>query len=167
MDIRIVKATPADGAALLAFLKQVGGESDNLTFGSEGVPFTVEDEENYLSGIEKASHSCMLLAKCGDRIVGNVAVNGSPNERLRHKGELAISVVKEAWGQGVGTRLMEQAILFARGAGMTVLHLAVRTDNRRAIGLYKKCGFEKIGHFPGMMIIDGQRIDYDLMNLYL
>ena len=34
MDIRIKKAAPSDATMLLEYLKQVGGESNNLTFGS-------------------------------------------------------------------------------------------------------------------------------------
>ena len=44
MGIRIKKAEPSDAAMLLEYLKQVGGESDNLTFGPEGMPFSVEAE---------------------------------------------------------------------------------------------------------------------------
>lgn len=36
MSIMIDKATPADAAAIIEYLKQVGAETDNLTFGAEG-----------------------------------------------------------------------------------------------------------------------------------
>ena len=39
MGIIIEKATPSDAAMLLEYLKKVGGETDNLTFGPEGMPF--------------------------------------------------------------------------------------------------------------------------------
>ena len=35
MSIRIEKAVPSDAAKLLEYLKQVGGETDNLTFGPD------------------------------------------------------------------------------------------------------------------------------------
>ena len=51
MGIRIEKAIPSDAAKLLKYLKQVGGETDNLTFGPEGMPFSVEAEAEFISSI--------------------------------------------------------------------------------------------------------------------
>jgi hypothetical protein len=42
--ITIRKAVAADAVQLLEFMKRIGGETDNLTFGGEGLPFSVEDE---------------------------------------------------------------------------------------------------------------------------
>ena len=38
----IDQARPEDAAQLLAYLKRVGSETDNLTFGAEGLPGTAE-----------------------------------------------------------------------------------------------------------------------------
>ena len=54
MSIRIEKAIPSDAAKLLEYLKQVGGETDNLTFGSEGMPFSVEAEAEFISSMENS-----------------------------------------------------------------------------------------------------------------
>ena len=43
----IDQARPKDAAQLLAYLKQVGSETDNLTFGAEGLPGTAEQEAAY------------------------------------------------------------------------------------------------------------------------
>ena len=44
----ITRARPEDAAALLDYLKIVGGETDNLSFGAEGVPLAPEEEQAYL-----------------------------------------------------------------------------------------------------------------------
>ena len=41
----ITRARPEDAAALLDYLKIVGGETDNLSFGAEGVPLAPEEEQ--------------------------------------------------------------------------------------------------------------------------
>ena len=46
--IEIRELTPEDAEALIACLKRTGGETDNLTFGSEGLPVTVEQEKEHL-----------------------------------------------------------------------------------------------------------------------
>ena len=47
----------------------------------------------------------------------------------------------------IGTRLMEQLIMFSKAAGAEIISLEVRSDNTRAIKLYEKFGFEKISVF--------------------
>ena len=37
----------------------------------------------------------------------------------------------------------------------------------RAIRLYEKFGFVRIGHYPGFFKIGGEYFDCELMNLYL
>lgn len=54
MGIRIEKAAPCDAAMLLEYLKQVGGETDNLTFGPEGMPFSIEAEAEFISSMENS-----------------------------------------------------------------------------------------------------------------
>ena len=55
MNITIERATAKDAAAMIEYLKQIGGETDNLTFGSEGLPITLEAEKAY---IEQMENSC-------------------------------------------------------------------------------------------------------------
>ena len=42
MSITIKKATCEDAAEILQYLKQIGAETDNLSFGVEGLPLTVK-----------------------------------------------------------------------------------------------------------------------------
>ena len=46
MEFVVTRAVPEDAAALLELLRISGGETDNLTFGAEGLPFTGVPEEN-------------------------------------------------------------------------------------------------------------------------
>lgn len=166
--ITIEKAKVSDAEALLEYLKQIGGETDNLTFGAEGLPCSVEDEEKYIESLENSTSSVMFIAKIDGKIVGDAHFSSSTRERIKHRGEIGISVIKEYWGCGVGSRLMESLIDFAKNtAGCEIIALQVRSDNERAINLYKKYGFEKIGQFKGLLKIDGEYVDCDLMNLYM
>ncbi len=164
-NIRLEHAKTADASAVLDFLKVVGGESDNLTFGAEGLPFSVEEEAAYIKSMNQ-SGNLLLLAKRDDTIVGNVSVSRFPR-RMSHRAELGITVLKAEWGKGIGSELMRQAIEHAKAHGIELLSLEVRSDNVRAIHLYEKYGFQKIGTFPGSLKINGQLIDFDIMILHL
>lgn len=168
MNITIEKARPQDAERIIEYMKITGGESDNLTFGSEGLPISVEEEEAYLKSLLTSTSSTMLVAKKAGKIVGDVSFRGYERERMKHRGEIGISVLKSEWGQGIGSMLMEEILKFAKEtAKAEIVSLEVRSDNERAIRLYKKFGFEKIGEYKGFFKINGTPIDFDLMNLYL
>lgn len=166
MSVAVVKAMPADAAELLRYLAQVGGETDNLSFGAEGLPFSVEEEAAFLAGQEDSHTGIMLLAKDGERIVGCASFHGL-SRRAGHRGDVAVSIAKDYWGQGIGRTLMEGLIAFARENGFSLLDLQVRSDNYRAIRLYEKMGFRKIGTHPAFFRMDGQEIPFDFMILSL
>ena len=168
MGFIITKAVPDDAAEMIEFLNIVGAETDNLTFGAEGFPITVEEEKKYIEAILESTSSVMLVAKKDGKIVGDASFNGFTRERMKHRGEFGISVLKSEWGNGIGSLLLEHIIDFAKNvAKAEIISLEVRSDNKRAIYLYEKYGFEKIGEFRGFFKIDGEYIDFDLMNLYL
>jgi ribosomal protein S18 acetylase RimI-like enzyme len=73
-----------------------------------------------------------------------------------HCGTLAIGLLPEFRGQGVGRQLMQTAIDAAWRCGMTRIELTVREHNANAIALYKSCGFEAEGLHRNAVRIDGQ-----------
>ena len=89
MSIRIEKVVPSDAAMLLEYLKQVGGETDNLTFGSKGMPFSVEAEAEFIFSMENSRDDIMLLAKSDDKIVGCASLNRLPR-RMKHRGDFEV-----------------------------------------------------------------------------
>ena len=167
MEITYRNAAPSDAAQLLEYLKQVGGETDNLTFGAAGISFTVEEEAALLERIAASPDSRFFLALDGDRIVGNACVDGMRNARLRHRRNLAITVLRDYWGRGIGTELMGRMLAFARESGAELVSLEVRSDNERAKALYRKFGFVSFGTFPKFFKIDGEFFDVDCMTLEL
>ena len=164
MDIIIEKATAQDAEQLLEYLKRIGGETDNLSFGAEGLGFSVESESEYLESLKDSKDGVMLLAKHGEKIVGNASLNRYPR-RMRHRGELSVTVLKEYWNHGIGSMLMEKTIEFAKENGFDIIDLQVRSDNSYAIHLYEKYGFKRIGEHPEFFKINNNSIAFVYMYL--
>ncbi len=164
MDVIIQKAAPEDTEEILAFLKQVGGETDNLTFGGEGLPFTPEAEAAYLRQKENSSDNFMLVAKVKGKIVGDASLNRLPR-RMKHRGEVGVSVLREYWGEGIGSQLLSEIIKLAKEQSFEIVDLQVRSDNLQAIHLYEKYGFQKIGQHPVFFKIGNEEIAFDYMFL--
>lgn len=80
----------------------------------------------------------------GKSVVGSAGLHPlSALPRQRHVAMLGISVLPEAWRQGIGSALMQAIVDCAdRWMQFRRLHLDVYTDNAAAIALYRRFGFE-------------------------
>ena len=167
-DLTIVRAVPEDADALLAYTKTAGAETDNLSFGAEGLDMTAEEVRDMLTHLEHSRYGLILLAKSGGRIVGIGSFTIQKTPRMRHRGEVAVSVLQSCWNNGIGSNLLSLLIRFGREiAGVDLITLEVRSDNEKAIRLYRKFGFKKTGTYPGYIKIDDHLYDCDLMVLNL
>ena len=162
----IERARAEDAAALLNYLKIVGGETENLSFGAEGVSLDLETEQDHLRMQSKSTDHVQYLAKVYGEIIGTASLNRK-HKRMSHRGEFGISLKKAWWGCGAASALMEAILAFAKENDFEQLNLEVRSDNARAIRLYEKYGFRKLCVFPRFFKINGEYIDFDLMNLEL
>ena len=162
----IVRAQAEDAAALLNYLKIIGGETDNLSFGPEGVLLDLEAEQSYLRLQAQSTDNVQYLAKVNGEIIGTASLNRK-NNRMCHRVEFGISLKKAWWGCGAASALTEAILAFARENGFEQLDLEVRSSNARAIHLYEKYGFRKLCTFPNFFKINGEHIDFDLMILEL
>jgi RimJ/RimL family protein N-acetyltransferase len=162
--VRIRRATPDDAGAVLEYLSRVGAETDNLSFGAEGPGITESEERDYLARVFDSDNSLAILALAGDTIVGGLTFDGGRRPRLRHAGELGISVAREYAGLGVGRALIEDLIAWAEQGGVIrKINLKVRSDNTGAIRLYERLGWVHEGRTTRDTLIDGQFNDCLLM----
>ncbi len=164
--IEIREGRPEDAEAVLAYTKIVGGETDNLTFGAEGLGVTPEQEAEFLRGIKENPRAVFLCAWKDGELIGTGYLEAM-NRRMKHRSRLAISILKSEWNKGVGSEMMKRLIAFARGIGVELVELEVRSDNKRAIHLYEKFGFKRIGTSPAFFRIGDEYIDFELMYLDL
>ena len=164
MDILIEHASPADASGVLDFLRVAGSETDNLTFGPEGLPFTVESEAAYIRQSHESRDNIMLLAKANGQVIGSASLNRL-SRRMQHRGELSIAILKAYWNKGIGGKMITEILNFAKENSFEIIELQVRSDNLAAIHLYEKFGFRKTGSHPSFFKIDGAYIPFDYMIL--
>ena len=165
-QLQIKELRPDDAEALIAYTKQIGGESDNLTFGADGFPVTVEKEREILQSMIDDPHSIMLGVWRGDDLIADGSLNSLPR-RMSHRAALGMTVSKANWNQGIGSMLMERLIQYAKNNGIELIYLEVRKDNAAAIHLYEKFGFRQTGTLPAYFKIGNEYIDFISMCLDL
>ena len=165
-NFQIREMLPEDAEKLLAYVKRIGGESDNLTFGPEGFPITVEKEQAMLQAKMEDSKSVWYGVWRGEELIADGSINALPR-RMSHRAELGITVAKEMWNKGIGSMLLNKLIEHAKTAGIEIINLEVRSDNAAAIHLYEKFGFKRIGTSPAYFKIGEDCFDFEIMYLDL
>ena len=167
--ITIREARPEDAAAGIAYFRRLFGEPgiNLITEADEYYP-TVESNSRVIRAMNRAENSLFLVAEVEGRIVGILTLEGSKRRNVRHTAVLGITVAKEWRGQGVGRRLMIQAIEWARQTGILQrIELHVFARNEIAIALYESLGFVVEGRRRNAVIRDGEYIDDLVMSLLL
>ena len=144
-EIKITNARPEDAEELLNYMKQVFGETEFLLREPEEFEMTVEEEKEFLKNMNQSENNIFIIARFGGRIVGNLGFTGSELNRYCHQGEFGMSVLKEYWGHGIGSLLMETLIKWARENSITRISLRVDENNHRGRKLYEKFGFQQEG----------------------
>lgn len=158
MSISVRRASVQDAAAYARIMGDPG-----VYPGLMQMPYT--NEELWHARLTESSApgktDLLLVAELEGAVVGAAGLHpAGASQRRRHAWSIGISVLADAQGRGVGSALMAGLCDYAdRWVGALRLELSVYTDNARALGLYKKFGFEIEGTMRGYAMRDGQFTD--------
>jgi RimJ/RimL family protein N-acetyltransferase len=164
--LEIRKAGLDDAADIMSYVAHISGESDFLTFGPGEFTMTMAQETEYLKGIAASDNQLYLLGLVEGEIVASLTFVAGKRPRTRHAGEFGISVRKAFWGLGVGGAMIDALVEWAKASGFVKkISLRVRTDNERALALYRSKGFVTEGRLRAEFKIGDQY--YDLFSMCL
>ncbi|MBP2621400.1 N-acetyltransferase family protein [Streptococcus panodentis] len=164
-DLSLREAERADAADLIAFLNQVGSESDYMTLDEAGILMNEAEMSSFIERQADSANQLYLLALLNDDIAGLVSITADFHERIRHIGQVFVVVKKAFWNQGMGRILLDEAVAWAQESGiLRRLELTVQVRNERAVHLYKDLGFEIEGLLKrGAYLKEGKFLDVYLM----
>ena len=143
--VTVRRARPGDAAALVALAEAVGSEPEGWLI-SESRWRSAGDERRYLKTVRRHPDAAVFVAETETEIVGRLSVSRDPHPASRHVADLGLMVAESARRRGVGWALLEQAVAWARSAGVHKLELHVFPHNEPAIRLYEKFGFVREGY---------------------
>ncbi len=133
-------------------------------------PFTRERIEGWTSNInydEVLAIVAVIKEKKEQRIVGSASLKFNQNEHSKHKAELGITVHDDHQNKGIGTALVKHLLNIARIKKLRKIWLQVNTDNKIAIHIYKKAGFQIEGKLCKERYIKGKYRDEYRMAILL
>lgn len=137
--------TKCDADELSKLRVQIDGETENLDREPGEGLLTAEDFEQMIDGDSADEKSLFLVAEAEGKIVGFARCIGHKLSRFKHKAEFGICILKEYWGYGIGTVILENVLMWADAAGIQKISLNVVHTNTKAIQLYKRYGFIEEG----------------------
>ena len=138
-----------DARADFDLFQTTHGETDFLTSYPDENAYDEEGQRARLERAVASERDVELGAFVKGRLLGTVSVEAVGSlQKVRHRCEIGISVLREAWGRGIGRILMDSALECAREMGFAQVELEVVGDNERAIGLYRSLGFIEFGRNP-------------------
>ncbi|MBA2460465.1 MAG: GNAT family N-acetyltransferase [Actinobacteria bacterium] len=162
MSVAIRHARADDAANLVRLASAVGREDAGWLLTTNGWR-SVGDERRYLRALKRYPHAAVFLAEDGDQIVGRLSLARDSHPASRHVADLGLMVAASHRRRGIGRALLDQAVAWAREAGIHKLELHVFPWNEPAIRLYETFGFEREGLRRDHYARDGEYVDAILM----
>ncbi len=159
---RIRPAQPADAGALVELAEAVGSEPEGWLISETGWRSTAQ-ERRYLRAVRRHPDAAVFVVETAEGIVGRLSVARDPHPASRHVADLGLMVAGAFRGRGIGRALLEQAVRWARSAGVRKLELHVFPYNEPAIRLYEGFGFVREGLRRGHYRRGGEYVDAILM----
>ncbi len=164
--IAIRPAEPSDASELVALAAAVGRESGGWLLTTEAWR-PVADERRYLKAVRRHLDAAVLVAVDGDRIVGRLSLARDLHPASAHVADLGMMVADSHRRRGIGRRLLEAAVAWARRGDVSKLELHVFPWNEPAIRLYEDFGFEREGLRRRHYLRDDVFVDALLMAYHL
>lgn len=117
--------------------------------------------------LERRGWIRLWVAYDGDVPMGHVDLRASERAADAHRVLLGLGIAEPYRGRGLGRTLTQHAVGWARDNGFAWVDLAVFTQNKVAVELYRKLGFVQTGFYVDRFRFDGESIDEFTMALDL
>ncbi len=154
-----------DAEEMLRFIIQASGETDFLMkYPEEYADFTLEQEKAFLNEAYRSEDAMMIVCVADGKIAGSCQISFRTGMKDGHRASVAIALLKEFWGLGIGTRMFGELLRTAgERDGVRQIELDFIEGNSRARSLYEKMGFRITGVKPDAI----RRKDGSFVNEYM
>jgi len=141
--------------ATLADAGDLAGIYGHAVFAQDDRPLTRDDHPAESSGPDTAGRRLVLVAHAGRRLAGAAMLIRPADQAAYPDWWIFSMLVRLVFrGAGIGERLVRLALEQAAAEGGERVHLLVSEDNRAAIELYRKMGFQ-----PSALPVLGRQLD--------
>jgi len=161
-SVVIREATTDDARGIKTTLLSALQEPENNLSTTEESQLSEQQQRAYIKKLAGNDNDLMLVSEVISQsmIVGVLTCRGKTQKSRRHVVRLGITIQKDWRGQGIGTRLIQEAIRWAkRHNTIRRIELDVLARNTGAVSLYSRLGFRVEGRGIGAVYKDGEYLD--------
>ena len=164
-DIYVRPVKISDAQQLIEIIPMIDTQTPFMVRSEGEFNLTLEQEIEFISSKLNAKNYLFLVAILNDTIVGTLGFNGSTLKKYKHFGEFGMGVLKDYWGNGAGSLLLQSLIDWTKENQILKINLKIVSSNQRAIRLYEKFGFIYEGTIVAGVFIDGKYEDLVIIAL--
>src|SRR5262245_52537003 len=161
--VSIRRATPEDAPGIVRVL---GVVVDERIYSAIDRVWSAEEERQFASSLSPREAVHVAVDMTG-AIVGLQILDrwSSLLPSMSHVGQVGTFLLPEWRQRGLGRRLWEATLPFARSAGYRKLVIQVRASNVMALRFYGRLGFVECGRLRGQVVIDGAEDDEGILDI--
>lgn len=148
-------------------LNQIVNDREVNRFLSPVPPIPMKSTQEWYRHNRKRNNCWWAIVSEGE-VVGSVnLMRKATSGRMTHVVELGLAIDRPYWNMGFGKKAIAYAKKQARQKGFKRFELWAVKDNKRAIRLYRRCGFQQEGVMKGLMKIGRNYCDAVMMAMWL
>ncbi|NOX75914.1 MAG: GNAT family N-acetyltransferase [Gammaproteobacteria bacterium] len=165
MEIRQAKS--GDERGLIDLFDSLYQESDFLLMEPGESEITINSQAEIIGASLQSSSQVLFVAVEGAKIVGFLGGAGGKVNRNRHSIHIAMGVLAESQGKGIGRQLLSTFIDWSESNQFHRIELSVMEHNVRAKSLYEKMGFQTEGLKYDSLKVNGRYINEYFMAKFI
>ena len=165
--VRIRSIASTDAEAFLSLCLELDSDTRTMMLEPGERSDSVDEQRRRIEVILAQEQRGILVADLEERLVGFIEIEAGSYRRNRHSASLALGVLRQNRGLGIGGGLLSAAETWARDHGLHRLELTVMVHNEPAIRLYRSHGFRFEGTRADSLRVDGVYVDEFAMSKLL
>jgi ribosomal protein S18 acetylase RimI-like enzyme len=164
MQINVRRAVPEDAGSISGIWEIICAER---VFTAVSQPFSPQQEQEYILSLSEREG--IFVAEVNEQIIGFQALDlwAKYTDSFDHVGTMGSFVLPEWRGKGIGKRMANHTLVFARANDYEKIVVYVRAGNLGARAFYRSLGFEQKGILTKQVKIDGKYEDEVFMEMFL
>lgn len=161
MDFTIRQARPEDAELLHDHIRRLLEEPDiQIPLHPDEFTLTADQQRQILADAPSPACAVCFVGEADSQIIGEINFKRGARRAFCHVATLGMSVGAAWRNQGVGSRLMTEAMAWAKSTeAVTRIELFVYASNHAAIRLYERFGFEIEGRRRQAVRHHGELVD--------
>ena len=157
--VTIRQIREADAAAFLELCRRLDAETRFMMLEPGERDTSVEGQRRQIRRTLARDNQTIRVAEAGGELIGYAEARGGEFRRNRHCAHVVAGILQAFGGRGVGARLFSELERWAGQNGIHRLELTVMAHNDRALGLYRKMGYEVEGTKRDSLLVNGSYVD--------